>query len=136
MKVNFTEPDDEESNDEEDLTEEEGDEDDMEAVEEEEDGGEDEEEDGEEEGGEEEEDEEEDEDEEEEDEVLNFHLGRIILIMAQTAITIFLPDMLFSGLLQLAQKCATQHGACQSLVSFWKNSMGTYHENGKVDCHE
>ena len=49
------------------------------------------------------------------DEVLSFHC-----------------DMLFSGVIQLAQKEATQHGACQALISFWKNSLGTYHENGKV----
>ena len=48
------------------------------------------------------------------DEVLSFH-----------------SDMLFSGVIQLAQKAATQHGACQALTSFWKNSLVTYHENGK-----
>ena len=50
-----------------------------------------------------------------EDEILSFHT-----------------DMLFSGVIQLAQKAATQHGACQALTSFWKNSLVTYHENGKV----
>ena len=40
--------------------------------------------------------------------------------------------MLFSGVLQMAQKLATQHGDCLALVSFWKNSIGSYHENGKV----
>ena len=40
--------------------------------------------------------------------------------------------MLFSGILQMAQKLATQHGDCLALVSFWKNSIGSYHENGKV----
>ena len=49
------------------------------------------------------------------DEVLDFHI-----------------DMLFSGVLQMAQKAATQHGACLALTAFWKNSMGSYHENGKV----
>ena len=45
----------------------------------------------------------------------------------------FLPSgMLFSGVIQLAQKLATQHGACQALTAFWKHSMGNYHENGKV----
>ena len=44
----------------------------------------------------------------------------------------FYCDMLFSGVVQCAQKVATQHGACQALVAFWKNSMGLYHENGKV----
>ena len=41
-------------------------------------------------------------------------------------------DMLFSGVIQIAQKVATQHGACHALTAFWKNAMGTYHENGKV----
>ena len=41
--------------------------------------------------------------------------------------------MLFSGVTQLAQKLATQHGACLALTAFWKNSIGAYHENGKVD---
>ena len=41
-------------------------------------------------------------------------------------------DMIFSGVIQLAQKAATQHGACSALVSFWKNSMGSYHEMKKV----
>ena len=40
--------------------------------------------------------------------------------------------MLNSGVLQLAQKAATQHGACLALIAFWKNSMGSYHENGKI----
>ena len=40
--------------------------------------------------------------------------------------------MLFSGVLQMAQKVATQHGDCLALVSFWRNSIGSYHENGKV----
>ena len=39
--------------------------------------------------------------------------------------------MLFSGVVQLAQKLATQHGACLALTAFWKNSIGAYHENGK-----
>ena len=51
----------------------------------------------------------------EEDEVLNFY-----------------KDMLYSGIIQLAQKLATQHGACEALIAFWKNSMGAYHDNGKV----
>ena len=41
--------------------------------------------------------------------------------------------MLFSGILQCAQKLATQHGDCLALISFWKASMGVYHENGKVN---
>ena len=41
-------------------------------------------------------------------------------------------DMLFSGVIQCAQKLATQHGACLALIAFWKISMGIYHENGKV----
>ena len=45
-------------------------------------------------------------------------------------------DMLFSGVLQITQKVATQHGACQALTAFWKNSMGTYHENGKVRSYD
>ena len=40
--------------------------------------------------------------------------------------------MMFSGVLQCAQKVSTQHGACRALVSFWKNSMGTYDELKKV----
>ena len=51
----------------------------------------------------------------EQDEMYNFHC-----------------DMLFSGVVQCAQKAATQHGACQALIAFWKNSMGLYHENGKI----
>ena len=31
----------------------------------------------------------------------------------------------------MAQKLATQHGACLALVAFWKNSVVSYHENGK-----
>ena len=41
-------------------------------------------------------------------------------------------DMLSSGIVQLAQKAATQFGDCLALVGFWKNSMITYHENKKV----
>ena len=51
----------------------------------------------------------------EEDEVLNFYL-----------------DMLFSGMVQCAQKLATQHGACQALLAFWKHAMGNYHQTKKV----
>ena len=40
--------------------------------------------------------------------------------------------MLFSGVLQMGQKLATQHGGCQALVSFWKNALASYHDNGKV----
>ena len=39
--------------------------------------------------------------------------------------------MVFYGILQMAQKLATQHGACLALVAFWKNSVVSYHENGK-----
>ena len=46
----------------------------------------------------------------------------------------YLPlDMLFSGIVQCAQKLATQYGDCEALVPFWKASMGTYHETGKVE---
>ena len=55
------------------------------------------------------------EDNEEVDEILNFHT-----------------DLLYSGVIQLTQKMATQHGACNALTAFWKNSLVTYHENGKV----
>ena len=41
-------------------------------------------------------------------------------------------DMLFSGVVQCAQKLATQHGACQALLAFWKHAMGNYHEAKKV----
>ena len=41
-------------------------------------------------------------------------------------------DMLFSGVVQCAQKLATQHGACHALIAFWKNAFAQYHENGKV----
>ena len=40
--------------------------------------------------------------------------------------------MLFSGVVQCAQKLATQHGACQALLAFWKQAMGSYHEAKKV----
>ena len=55
------------------------------------------------------------EDNEEVDEILSFHT-----------------DLLYSGVIQLTQKMATQHGACNALTAFWKNSLVTYHENGKV----
>ena len=51
----------------------------------------------------------------ENDEIFNFHC-----------------DMLFSGVVQCAQKLATQHGACHALIAFWKNAFAQYHENGKV----
>ena len=41
--------------------------------------------------------------------------------------------MLFSGVMQCAQKLATQHGACLALLAFWKHAMGNYHETKKVD---
>lgn len=41
--------------------------------------------------------------------------------------------MTFYGVVQCAQKLATQHGACDALTAFWKHSGGVYHENGKVN---
>ena len=32
----------------------------------------------------------------------------------------------------MGQKLATQHGGCLALVSFWKNALASYHDNGKV----
>ena len=52
--------------------------------------------------------------------------------VASDEILAFYMDMLYSGILQMAQKAATQHGACLALTAFWKNSMGSYHENGKI----
>ena len=40
-------------------------------------------------------------------------------------------DMLACGLLQLAQKSATQNGDCEVLISFWKNSLSDYHDSKK-----
>ena len=40
--------------------------------------------------------------------------------------------MVFYGVVQCAQKLATQHGACMALVAFWKHAMGTYHLTKKV----
>ena len=64
------------------------------------------------------------------DEVLSFYSGNNIFFRKYNPELLL--DMLYSGVLQLAQKAATQHGACLTLTAFWKNSMGTYHENGKV----
>ena len=41
-------------------------------------------------------------------------------------------DMLFSGVLLCSSKHATQHGDGLALISYWKNSLGTYHETSKV----
>ena len=40
--------------------------------------------------------------------------------------------MLFSGILILSSKLATQYGDGEALISFWKNSQGTYHQAKKV----
>ena len=41
-------------------------------------------------------------------------------------------DMLLSGIIQCAQKLATQYGACDALTSFWKYAIGTYHKANTV----
>ena len=41
-------------------------------------------------------------------------------------------DLLFRGVLQCAQKVATQFGDCVALISFWKNSLNDYHDAKKV----
>ena len=40
--------------------------------------------------------------------------------------------MVLRGVVQCAQKVATQFGDGLALVSFWKNSMGDYHHSKKV----
>ena len=40
--------------------------------------------------------------------------------------------MLFSGVVQCAQKFATQYGGCRALAAFWKWAAEQYHENKKV----
>ena len=45
----------------------------------------------------------------------------------------FFLDMLFSGVIQCAQKLATQYGDCSALIAFWKHAMGTYHETKMVN---
>ena len=40
--------------------------------------------------------------------------------------------MLFSGVVQCAQKLATQYGGCRALAAFWKWAAEQYHENKKV----
>ena len=73
------------------------------------------------------------EDEEEEvDEVNGFYCGKNGIKSGKKCKINYFQDMLFSGVIQCAQKLATQHGACLALTAFWKNSMGVYHENGKV----
>ena len=58
--------------------------------------------------------------------------GSGVVVDDEDQVLSFYKDMLFSGVIQLAQKLATQHGACLALVAFWKNSLGNYHDNGKV----
>ena len=67
------------------------------------------------------------------DQVLNFYYGKIDASSAFLfyPLTLLL-DMLFSGIVQCAQKHATQYGDCEALVSFWKASLAIYHETGKV----
>ena len=73
------------------------------------------------------------EDEPDDDEVLDFHKG-LISPSFFTFISIpYIPlDLLFRGVLQCAQKMATQYGDCLALTSFWKNSLLDYHEAKKV----
>ena len=69
-------------------------------------------------------------DDEDEDEALNFYYGKPV--KTKINYSQFDLDMVFYGVVQCAQKLATQHGACMALVAFWKHAMGTYHLTKKV----
>ena len=68
------------------------------------------------------------------DQVMNFFLGKILLKFYNLTLDFFknIQDLTFFGVNQLAQKLATQFGAGDTLLSFWKFWMFLYHEHGKV----
>ena len=44
-----------------------------------------------------------------------------------------LSDLLYYGILMLAQKSASQYGDGEGALAFWKNSMADYNDEKKVN---
>ena len=64
------------------------------------------------------------------DEKMDFHLG--IVVVHVLYLKFLLPDLLYSGILMLAQKSASQYGDGEGALAFWKNSIADYNDEKKV----
>ena len=64
------------------------------------------------------------------DENMDFHLG--IVVVHVLYLKFLLPDLLYSGILMLAQKSASQYGDGEGALAFWKNSIADYNDEKKV----
>ena len=65
------------------------------------------------------------------DEMLDFHLGKVAEFI-HLEITFYFPDLIYNGILMLAQKSSSQYGDGEGSLAFWKNSIADYHDEKKV----
>ena len=79
-------------------------------------------------------------DEAEDDELLDFHLGNVAEVKHLKNLNkfLYLADLLYNGILMLAQKSSSQYGDGEGSLAFWKNSLADYQDEKKVlfyiDC--